>query len=380
MTYFKEVLTDARFEQYLVAANRDYSAAKELYAWNTRISGAFYELLSYVEVSLRNAVDKVLKEYEPPASVVVNSNKSWWFSNPAFLKDAHLKFADTAVGHLQRNDRTKKYNYSRDKIISSITFGLWEEIFSKDYENIFRQHLVYAFPDRRLTDIKMRKDVLERVSSLRLLRNRIAHHQHIFHLPLEERFDQAIEIITAIDKDFADWVESNSQVKYLLSERPAVGPQVAVVVPVKEKSLQLYNKLGVYVCQPNRFFQGVSHLGFYNNRHLLPDLAKIIKMMDNVPWAPEEIEKHRSMHTEEGDKLAEIIKEARSLGWNEFDEYQIFFLSRDSDDDSEQVGHITLDSSLSTSKSGRGSAWVRKQRYVMIDQIQEVTSLDDLDK
>lgn len=380
MTYFKDVLTDARFEQYLVAANWDYAAAKDLYAWNTRISGAFYELLSYVEVSLRNAVDKALKDYEPPASAVVNPNKSWWFSNPAFLKDAHLKFADTAVGHLQRSNGDKRYNYSRDKIISSITFGLWEEIFSKDYENIFRQHLVHAFPDRRLTDIKIRKDVQKRVSSLRLLRNRIAHHQHIFHLPLEERFDQAIEILTAINKDFADWVEGNSQVKYLLAERPAVGPQVAVVVPVKEESLKLYSELGVYVCQPNRSFRSASHLGFYNNRRLLPNLAKIIKTMDNVSWAPEEIEKHKSMHTEEGDKLAEIIKRARSLGWDKFDEYQIFFLSRESDANSEQVGHIALESALFTSKRGRGSAWVRKQRYVMIDQIREATSLDDLDR
>ncbi|TSD46121.1 hypothetical protein FFI94_008060 [Rhodococcus sp. KBS0724] len=64
-------ITQRRFDEYLVAANHDPVAARELYEWNVAISAAFFELISHVEVALRNAVDVVLRPLETPESARV---------------------------------------------------------------------------------------------------------------------------------------------------------------------------------------------------------------------------------------------------------------------------------------------------------------------
>lgn len=61
-------VTRERFNEYMVAANHDVEAAQELYEWNVAVSAAFFEVISQVEVALRNAVDKALRPLEVPES------------------------------------------------------------------------------------------------------------------------------------------------------------------------------------------------------------------------------------------------------------------------------------------------------------------------
>jgi len=194
-------ITQRRFDEYLVAANHDRVAARELYEWNVSISAAFFELISHVEVAIRNAVDVVLQPLETPESARVDQQQGWWFANPAFLTEHDLKFYGTARKHFGQ----KANGASRDKYLASMTFGLWECVFGPKYEQLFRKHLVYAFPNRDKAGFK-RDRVHKNVLALKTLRNRIAHHQAIFDLPLEERFEQAMDLLRWIDPDLERWV------------------------------------------------------------------------------------------------------------------------------------------------------------------------------
>lgn len=78
-------VTRERFNEYMVAANHDVEAAQELYEWNVAVSAAFFEVISQVEVALRNAVDKALRPLEVPESARLEVSGGWWFANPAFL-------------------------------------------------------------------------------------------------------------------------------------------------------------------------------------------------------------------------------------------------------------------------------------------------------
>lgn len=363
-------ISPARFEEYLVAANHGSEPALELYRWNAAISAGFFELISYVEVALRNAVDTILAPLEVTASARIDVARGWWFASPTFLDHDALKFSDAARKHLGKNARTA----SRDKVFASMTFGVWEAVFGKRYEELFRQHLVHAFPHRPTGFT--RTTVHTTVLALRNLRNRIAHHQAIFDLPLEERYEQAMDLLGWIEPDLQAMVGKASRVPELLNARPAAAESIAVIVPAKE-AWSFYQEHGVYICQPGRYFQNVSHLGFYTAHAIQPEIPKILKRQDNVPWTTDEIGRLMSTHREDDTRLANIIKAGLASYWTG-DTHQVFYLTEPTDEGRHR-GHVTLPDELRNQRSGRGSAWVQRQRYVPVRALQAATTLAELD-
>ena len=368
-------VTRERFNEYMVAANHDVEAAQELYEWNVAVSAAFFEVISQVEVALRNAVDKALRPLEVPESARLEDSGAWWFANPSFLDEkSELTYFKAAMDHLGGKEKAKLV--TRDKVFSSMTFGIWESIFGPSHEQLFRSHLVYAFPNRDRKGFK-RGVVHKNVRSLRILRNRIAHHQAIFELPLEERFEQAMDLMRWIDPELEQWIRGLSRVPDLLDGRPAAAESMAVIVPAKE-AWPFYEEHGVYICQPGRYFRQISHIGFYCDGAVQREIPKIIERIDRVAWTPEEIYNRFMKGSWRDLRIANIIKAGRDCGWSD-GEYQLFFLTR-RDQDGRDKGHVTLDSKLQNRRTGRGSAWVHRQRYVSVTALRSAVSLADLDQ
>lgn len=363
-------ISRSRFDEYMLAANQDVGAARELYEWNTSISAAFFELLSHVEVSLRNAIDDALRPLEVVETARRRHQYGWWFSSGTFLRDEELKFYEAAWRHLGGASDS----VSRDKLLASMTFGLWDGVLSTNYETMFRKHIIHSFPHRpaQLTQKTMYTFVL----SLRKLRNRIAHHQPIFDLPLEERYEQAMDLLEWIDPDLRKWVDGLSRVRDLLDVRPSAAESIAVVVPATH-AWDLYEKHGAYVCQPGRFFRQVSHVAFYKDAAVQIEVGKVLERIDRVDWSAEEIDRRMKIGTERERRIALVIKAARQSEWDG-DEYQLFLLSTPSDDAAK--GHVTLDQPIRQPRRGRGSAWVRRQRYVPVDRLKTARTVGDLEQ
>jgi hypothetical protein len=367
----KKWLSEPRFDEYLIAANHDHESARALYEWNTAVSAALFESIAHVEVALRNAVDNTLRPLEVVESARTRSRNAWWFMNSAFLEDKDLSYATTAERFL--GDRAR--SAGRDKVLAAMTLGMWDAIFHKDYEQLFRKHLVHVFPFRPETGFK-RDIVYARVLALRVLRNRIAHHQNISELPLEDRFEQAMELLGWMDPDLERWVRGLSRVPDLLNERPAAAESIAVVVPAAQ-AWPFYRAHGVYVCQTGRFFRQISHVAFYHEAAIQPDVAKILERLDRVSWSPEEIDRRISIGTDREKRIGEAIREARAAGWTD-DEYQVFLLTRD-DEEGKKRGHVHLSAPIPQTRRGRGSAWVHKQRYAAVGAMETADTVADLD-
>lgn len=363
-------ITQPRFDEYLVAANHDAEAARELYEWNVSVSAAFFELIAHVEVVLRNAVDTILKPLEVSESARVEHRQGWWFASPTFLTDHDLNFHHTARKHLGG----KAEGATRDKVFASMTFGIWDAVFGPSYEQLFRRHLVYAFPHRS-AGFK-RETVQKNVLALRNLRNRIAHHQAIFDQPLEERFEQAMDLLRWIDPSLEGWVLGVCRVPALLDLRPSAAESIAVVVPAKS-AWPFYEKYGAYICQPGRYFRQVSHVAFYSGGAVQREVPKILERIDHVDWTPDEIGRRMSSGSDRDKGIAVIIKRARELEWTGT-EHQLFLLTRP-DASGRASGHVTLDAELPNQRVGRGSAWVQRQRYVGVERLQSAGSISDLE-
>ncbi len=128
------------------------------------------------------------------------------------------------------------------------------------------------------------------------------------------------------------------------------------------------------------FFELISHVevAVRNAVDEVMKPPKVLERVDHIVWTPEEIGRRVSSGNEDDKRIAEIIKAARNLGWQE-DEYQLFLLTRP-DAKGQSQGHVTLDGELRHQRSGRGSAWVQRQRYVAVAALKSARTLGDLDQ
>ena len=114
-------------------------------------------------------------------------------------------------------------------------------------------------------------------------------------------------------------------------------------------------------------------MGFYSDGALQREVPKILERIDPVPWTPEEIAPRRRSGSSRDKRIADVIKASRGLGWTDND-YQLFLLTQQGER-GRRDGHS---SELANQRTGRGSAWVRRQRYVAVAALRSAESLGTL--
>jgi hypothetical protein len=107
------------------------------------------------------------------------------------------------------------------RVVAVLSFGFWVSLLGPGpsglYEmRLWRPILHHAFPHAKLP----RKDVHHPLDQLRLLRNRIAHHEPIFTRPLADDDQSVFQILSWICPDTATWVAHHSTVPTVLAARP----------------------------------------------------------------------------------------------------------------------------------------------------------------
>ena len=205
-------LSRERLEIYLAAARGDRAKAVRLHAWNTAVSAAFYGPLQGLEVTLRNAVHRELvKRYGPS-----------WHDNPdTGLDKVALARVSDAKSKLSRGD----HEAETSRLVAILSFGFWVSLVGPggrlvsgrkaDYQmTLWRPALRRVFLHReKLT----RKQAHGPLNDLRILRNRIAHHEPIFDRNLIEDHDRILELIGWMSPGTATWIERHSEVCDLLT-------------------------------------------------------------------------------------------------------------------------------------------------------------------
>lgn len=170
----QSTLSNPRLHKYLMVTHLDVRTGINLYVKNVQISSAFYSDLHYVEVILRNKFDQELTKLYGTD----------WCSNPAFfniLDAAGQKILQKTVSRINRNWKGAG-SAPNGKIIAELTFGFWHTLTDGRYEHpLWVPCLSKAFHP---TKPPKRSNFNADLEQLRQLRNRIAHHEPIFHLNL----------------------------------------------------------------------------------------------------------------------------------------------------------------------------------------------------
>lgn len=194
----EEALSLERFSRYLAWAAGDRGRAVELYGLNTQLSECLYTPLQTLEVALRNRIHNVLSEAK---------GDEWYSESGGLLLVAHQsEQAAKAMDELAKAGKP----VTAGGVVASLTLSFWTTMFNKDYETLWQQTL-HRIADPSAPKGLKRKSFSGPLARIRVLRNRIAHHEPILGWNLQRHHSEMLELIEWLSPPAAKWCRENDR-------------------------------------------------------------------------------------------------------------------------------------------------------------------------
>jgi hypothetical protein len=194
---FEEALSIERFGRYVAWAGDDRDRAIALYTLNTQLSECLYTPLQMLEVALRNRIHAVLTA----------AASERWFELPAYQKGSRqAEQLAKAKEDLAEDGKAA----SPSRIVAALTFGYWTSFLGHEYEDTWQQTLRHI---ARKADGKglRRKDLSAPLTPIRVLRNRIAHHEPILHWNLPKHHGNIVQLTEWLSPPAAAWCRQHGR-------------------------------------------------------------------------------------------------------------------------------------------------------------------------
>lgn len=177
------ILSSDRLETYLSLSNFNHTQALVLYRSNILKSHRFYTILHILEVCLRNKIDICLSK----------KFGTRWFDGTAIL-----------LTSVQNHSIVELKNFEkRGQVIASLSFGFWTAFFGKTFEELWRKELRTIFST---SEALKRGYIADKLKNIRILRNRIAHHECILKMELNSLEESAIQLIQWLSPVAYEWL------------------------------------------------------------------------------------------------------------------------------------------------------------------------------
>lgn len=213
----EEKVSTRRLASFLESADGDLHLAIRIYEWNNEFSAALWQLISLLEVAVRNSMDRKMCERQ----VRLGRSEHWIFDDSFELgrnrvdEERHLqpyKDIDRAIKQVQKNGK----QLTPSQIISETPFGFWNQLIGKRNRFLWPD-LAGAFPYAPSRD---QKYISALFSDIRDIRNRISHH-HKLHSPTIERGEYMIlELAKALHPEYSEWLTDQSRIGQVMAKRP----------------------------------------------------------------------------------------------------------------------------------------------------------------
>jgi len=185
--------------------------AIQLYAWNAQTSGALLTPLHLCEITIRNAISQAIE----------NAYCSNWHLDTTF----ETSLPSPPSGYNPRRDliKTRAKSTSVGQVISELKFVFWQSMLTKRHDNkIWNNHLRSVFPntDPGKSIKEIRVGLHSDIESVRRLRNRVAHHEHILKRNLDDDFRKLTNLIEARCTTTALWMLDIETASPLFKTKP----------------------------------------------------------------------------------------------------------------------------------------------------------------
>ena len=210
----RAALSAARMGTFEAAAgvqSNDDPAALLLYAWNAEVSGALLAPLHVCEVVIRNAVADALE-------ALYGTRWPWSVTFERSLPDPKQ-------GYSPRRDlqSARRAAQTTGKVIPELKFVFWQKMFTSRYDTrIWDPHLRRVMPnlDQSKTVAALRADIYYDLERVRLLRNRIAHHEPIFNRALTDDYQTIWRLVMYRCTVTAGWLDKNQKATTIIAYKP----------------------------------------------------------------------------------------------------------------------------------------------------------------
>lgn len=221
----EKYLGKARLERYLYELP-DFEQALALHSWNQRYAGELHILMGMAELPLRNAIDRALGELSRNEMGTVE-----WTGTASYhyigQRDTSQLRLPSAISPLIRQDVIKAHQHAReasgsrftqrksprtdrgymhDDVLAQLTFGTWCKLVGKPLtdtstqrtQRLWESNLSKAFPNVSGTE-DGRIQIARKLSQLREIRNREAHHENLLYVDSENAIAAVMSLLAAID-------------------------------------------------------------------------------------------------------------------------------------------------------------------------------------
>lgn len=238
---FPTLLGAARHQAYVDAAGGNPQRAAELYEWSTKLAGAWHSHIGYIEVAVRNAIDRELAAWN--ASRTDDQGNPYgedWTSvggadpllyltigNPLneARENARKESWRRPRGHARRGEHP-----NHDDVVAQLSFGSWSRLVTAPQGPrrtnvnanqilLWEQALHRAFPGVAPGE-PGRIWVGGQLEGIRRLRNRIAHHDNLLGVDTTARLHGSLALLAGIHVDFPDLVMSPNTLRPLAAADP----------------------------------------------------------------------------------------------------------------------------------------------------------------
>ena len=160
---YEIALSVPRIGKYRLACKGDKNKALILYRYNIKLCQKFYGVLGVLEVVLRNAINEHFKALLHDSNWLITQAQSGFLVN---YQDAIFKERDKLINN---------FKYTHDKLVASLSLGVWTFMFSRNCYRNSGKTLLRIFPNK--THGLNQKDIYADLDKMRTFRNRIAHHE-----------------------------------------------------------------------------------------------------------------------------------------------------------------------------------------------------------
>ena len=151
------------------------------YAGNIELCESLYPALHCVEVALRNSIHR--------AAAQEFGDETWFIRQ---LKPEELVVARKVEQILQKQN----IGLEAGNFIPRFPFGFWINLFGRRYEQVLWPKLLPSVFPHMPTSERTRRKVYQRLVKIHTLRNRVFHHEPVWHWPdLPEQHSQILETV-----------------------------------------------------------------------------------------------------------------------------------------------------------------------------------------
>jgi hypothetical protein len=173
-------------------AERDKLDAVAIYMWNVALCESLYPALQTFEVLFRNALNSELCNER--------GTSYWYLDSTTLLWPGEANGVAKALGDLE----LAKKPDDPARVVAELTFGFWVALYNDIYlKDIVHPTIQGVFPNLHPKQ-RNHRFVQKRLQQIRNLRNRVFHHEPIWHWrDLPEQHRQMLEAIGWISRSHA---------------------------------------------------------------------------------------------------------------------------------------------------------------------------------